>query len=166
MKADKLIVKIRLRLGDMQATQYSDYELLAALSEARQMLWLALAENFSTIPQRTETLALVAGAALLPDDFYSLVCLPPPAYVDGDMVRDEKNPTAEVSLVYNAIPPAVAGIDDDVSFAGSLLMDMTEISYHVAKGEMDAAQGVALSSARRVSQKREMAAIPDTRPFP
>ena len=48
-----LLTKLRLRLEDMQRTKFSDYELLSALSDAWSMLWIALAENFSTLPRKT-----------------------------------------------------------------------------------------------------------------
>ena len=67
-----LLTKLRLRLEDMQRTKFSDYELLSALSDAWSMLWIALAENFSTLPRKTVEVILIGGAAPLPDDFYSL----------------------------------------------------------------------------------------------
>lgn len=75
VKADKVLTKIRLRLADMQKVKYADYELLSAMNDARSMLWIAFAENFSSIPQKTIELTLTDGVGPLPDDYYSLVSL-------------------------------------------------------------------------------------------
>ena len=48
MQAGKVATKIRLRVGDMQKTRFSDYEILSALNDAMSMLWVALAEKWIT----------------------------------------------------------------------------------------------------------------------
>lgn len=99
--APAMVTKIRLRVSDMQGTKYSDYEVLSALNDARTMLWIALAENFSSIPRRRVTLTLTGGRALLPEDYYSLVEKPRDAEIEGFSVAG----TGEtVTLVYNALP--------------------------------------------------------------
>jgi hypothetical protein len=108
--APAMVTKIRLRASDMQGTKYSDYEILSALNDARTMLWIALAENFSTIPRRRVQLTLTDGEALLPEDFYSLVEEPRGAEICGfHVVRTRgANPPegAEdvITLEYNGLP--------------------------------------------------------------
>jgi hypothetical protein len=101
--APAMTAKIRLRVSDMQRVKYSDYEVLSALNDARTMLWIALAENFSTIPRRRVRLTLTDGRALLPEDFYSLVEEPRGAEICGfHVVR--KGGGNIITLEYNGLP--------------------------------------------------------------
>lgn len=148
-----LLTKLRLRLEDMQRTKFSDYELLSALSDAWSMLWIALAENFSTLPRKTVEVILVGGTAPLPDDFYSLVEL-------GDGSTGE---TAR--LEYNCVPPPITDSAAEIDFPTSLVLDLVEVASAVVSGNMTAATETAKSTAARVSQKREYGKIPDIRHF-
>ena len=181
MKAGELLTKIRLRVGDMQGARYSDWEALSALNDAMRMLWIALAENFSSIPRVKKELTLINGSAPLPKGFYSLVSISEGAYVDGFRVKGE----GKATLVYNCIPPAVAEGTDDIAFSDddiacldtdplvpghslavpAISLDLTEIAAAVMQGQTEAAANIAASSAKRISQKREYARIPDRRPF-
>jgi hypothetical protein len=103
--APSMITKIRLRVSDMQKTRFSDYDVLSALNDARTMLWIALAETFSTLPRKRVELTLGEnGNAHLPPDYYSLVRISPRgcARVDGFYVRGTPGETVE--LVYNGLP--------------------------------------------------------------
>ncbi len=160
--AEKLITKIRLRLGDMQAVKLSDYELLSALGDARSMLWIALAENFSTIPQKRAVLTMTNGSAPLPKGYYSLVELPAKARVFGERVESDAE---KVEIVYNAVPKPVSATTESVSVPSSLVLDTVEIAAFIAGGNTDAAATTAGNSARRVSQKREYSKLPDWKPF-
>jgi hypothetical protein len=109
--APEMVTKIRLRVGDMQETKYSDYEVLAALNNARTMLWTALADSFSSIPRRWIEMVLVDGRALLPEDYYSLVDKPCGIEIDGfHAVRVRPAPfwadgkPDVITLVYNGLP--------------------------------------------------------------
>ena len=102
--APAMVTKIRLRVGDMQGTKYSDYEVVSALNDARTMLWIALAENFSSIPRRRVTLTLTDGQALLPEDFYSLVEEPCGAEICGFHVARRRGGDGEIELYYNGLP--------------------------------------------------------------
>jgi hypothetical protein len=108
--APAMITKIRLRVGDMQGTKFSDYEVVSALNDARTMLWIALAENFSSIPRRRVNLTLTDGRALLPEDFYSLVEEPCGAEIDGFYlvrtrpVRLDDGAEDVIELEYNGLP--------------------------------------------------------------
>jgi hypothetical protein len=112
-----MVTKIRLRVGDMQGTKYSDYEVLSALNDARTMLWIALAENFSSIPRRRVELTMVDGQALLPEDFYSLVEEPRGAEICGAyMMRICPAGLPEdiedvVTLEYNGLPAPSEDMD-------------------------------------------------------
>ena len=103
LHAPEMMVKIRLRVADMQKTRYSDYEVLSALNDARTMLWIALAENFSSIPRKRADLTLdEEGKARLPGDYYSLVGISPGARVDGFFITGAPGDT--VCLEYNGLP--------------------------------------------------------------
>lgn len=149
-----LLAKLRLRLGDMQKTKFSDYELLSALSDAWKMLWIALAENFSTLPRKTVEVILTDGTAPLPDDFYSLVEL------GGGSTKE----TAR--LEYNCAPPPITESVAEIDFPMSLVLDLVEVASAVASGDMSTAMETAKATAARVSQKREYGRIPDIRHFP
>jgi hypothetical protein len=99
--ARAMVTKIRLRVSDMQGAKYSDYEVLSALNDARSMLWIALAESFSTVPRRRVRLTLEGGRALLPEDFYSLAERPCGVEIEGFHVVGNRD---EVELVYNGLP--------------------------------------------------------------
>jgi hypothetical protein len=103
-----MVTKIRLRVSDMQGTKYSDYEVLSALNDARSMLWIALAESFSTIPRRRVELTLTDGEALLPEDYYSLVEKPCGVEIEGFHAVRTRPADADgedvVTLVYNGLP--------------------------------------------------------------
>jgi hypothetical protein len=107
--APAMVTKIRLRVGDLQKTKYSDYEVLSALNDARSMLWIALAENFSTVPRRRIQITLTDGEALLPEDYYSLVEKPCGVEIEGFHVTREHPANASegedvITLVYNGLP--------------------------------------------------------------
>ncbi len=159
---DRLLTKIRLRLGDMQKVKLSDYELLSALNDARTMLWIALAENFSSIPLKKATLAMTDGSAPLPEGYYSLVELPPGARVVGEAVESDDE---TVTVVYNCVPEHVSSSSEEISVPSSLVLDTVEIAAFIAGGNTDAAATTAGNSARRVSQKREYAKLPDWKHF-
>jgi hypothetical protein len=177
----ELLTKLRLRISDMQKTKFSDYELFSALNDAMLMLWITLAENFSSIPRRKVKLTLVNGAASLPRNYYSLVWISPGAIVDGFSVKGEGG-TAE--LEYNSCAPRlvttedIAYSDTDIAFLDddplvpiapvlkAVSLDLVEIAAAITQGQTEAAAQIAKSTAARLSQKREYAAIPDTRPFP
>lgn len=156
-----LVTRIRLRLADMQGTKFSDYELTMALNDALGMLWIALAENFSTLPRRTAVLMMEGGIAPLPEDFYSLVEVTD-GHVRGSYIESDKG---QATLVYNALPSTVDRLDDSVDLPLTLVLDVVEVAAAIAKGESGNAAGIALMGAKRLSQKREVAAIPDTRHF-
>lgn len=162
MRVGDLITKIRLRAGDMQGVRYSDYEMLAALNEARAMLWIALGIYFSTIPRRTVVLELTDGLAPLPEDYYSLAGISENAAVEGGMVRGEGE-SAELS--YNCVPAPAEGLGDDIELPRSIEIDVAEIAARAVAGDMNSAAQIAEASARRISQTREYARIPDRRPF-
>ena len=160
--ADRLLTKIRLRLQDMQAVKLSDYELLSALNDARSMLWIALAENFSTIPQRKAELTMTDGAAPLPEGYYSLVALPQGARVVGETVESDDGKT---EIIYNAVPEQVSSSSEEISVPSSLVLDTVEIAAFIAGGDTGGAVNTAMASARRVSQKREYSKLPDWKHF-
>lgn len=164
IQARQMVAKIRLRLQDMQKTAFSDYELLSALNDARSMLWMALAENFSGIPRKTLAITLVDGKAPLPDDYYTLVSMPCGACIDGFEIVVPKADTAE--LVYNAMPVDVHEMADSVSVPAALMIDLSAIAALIAQGDLENAKNTAMESANRISQKREHAGVPDRRPFP
>lgn len=164
VKADKVLTKIRLRLADMQKVKYADYELLSAMNDARSMLWIAFAENFSSIPQKTIELTLTDGVGPLPDDYYSLVSLTG-GVVDGMTVVGMTVVGGDTAnLVYNSVPMPVE-TDGDFDFPLSFMLDLVEIASAIVQGNTDAAVQIAMTSAKRVSQKREYSSIPDTRHF-
>jgi hypothetical protein len=183
MLVKDLLTKVRLRVGDMQSSKYSDYEMLQSLNDAMKMLWIALAENFSSIPRSRREIKLVNGSAPLPENFYSLVSISDGAHVDGFRIRGSGGES--VTLVYNIIPPDltlqtsdIAYSDDDIACldtdplvpAYKLLppavgLDMAEITAAIMQGNTSAAVSIAQSTAKRISQKREYAAIPDRRHF-
>jgi hypothetical protein len=156
VEVKKILTRIRLRIGDMQKTRMSDYELTAALNDARTMLWIALGVNYSTIPRKTVTLG---NGAALPEDYYSLVSLDR-GLVAGEQIYSDDG--GEVKLVYNCIPEEAG---DDFSIPAMLLLDVTEIAAAIAAGNVSGAAEIASASAQRISQKREYAAIPDREPF-
>lgn|GEM_PF-3686513 len=160
--AGKLIMRLRLRTGDMQAVKFSDYELLAALNDARMMLWMALAERHSTIPRKRALLTMKHGAALLPDDYYTLVEISEGARIVGSQAVSD---ALSVELVYNAVPKEAKGEGESVCIPAALVIEAVEIAAAVVSGDVDAAARTAMSAAERVSQKREYARIPDLRPF-
>jgi hypothetical protein len=182
MRVRDLLTKIRLRTGDMQGAKYSDYEVLESLNDAMKMLWIALAENFSSVPRVKKEITLVNGDATLPENFYSLVSISEGAYIDGFRVRGEGK---SATLVYNAIPPAltleaddIAFSDDDIAYSDTdplvpwhalavpaISLDMVEIAAAIMQGQTESAAKMAMSTAKRISQKREYAKIPDRRPF-
>jgi hypothetical protein len=182
MRVKDLLTKIRLRVGDMQGTKYSDYEALSSLNDAMKMLWIALAENYSSIPRVKKEITLVNGDAPLPGNFYSLVSISEGACVDGFRVKGDGG---KATLVYNFIPPAlttdsedIAFSDDDIAYSDTdplvpgyamavpaISLDLVEIAAAVIQGNTQAAASVAASTAKRISQKREYAKIPDRRPF-
>jgi hypothetical protein len=101
--APEMITKIRLRVSDLQKTRYSDYEVLSALNDARTMLWIALAESFSTIPRKRIELTLDAdGRAHLPPDYYSLAGISRERRVEGFFVCGP--PGVKILLEYNGLP--------------------------------------------------------------
>jgi hypothetical protein len=102
--APAMVTKIRLRVSDMQGTKYSDYEVLSALNDARTMLWIALAECFSTIPRRRVRLTLTDGRAMLPEDYYSLVEKPRGVEIEDFHAVSEQGGAGEVEIVYNGLP--------------------------------------------------------------
>lgn len=163
MQIGRLVSGVRRRLDDMQALRFSDYELREAIRDAHAMLWIALAENFSSLPRKTvHILPGVGGVSPLPEDFYNLVELPSGVTVTAfslEGVGEEG-----IDLVYNCIPSRSS--DDDVNVPESLALDMIEISSALASGDTGSAAAIAVSSAKRVSQGHEFAAIPNTRPFP
>jgi hypothetical protein len=178
----ELLTKIRLRVGDMQGAKYSDYEALGSLNDAMKMLWIALAENYSTIPRVRKEITLVDGRAPLPEDFYSLVSISGGARVDGFLVRGGGE---KATLVYNIIPPGLTEGSDDIAFsdgdkaysdtdplvpghamaAPAISLDLVEIAAAAMQGDTPTAAAIAAATARRISQKREHAKIPDRRPF-
>jgi hypothetical protein len=196
--APAMITKIRLRVSDMQKTRYSDYEVLSALNDARTMLWIALAESFSSLPRKKAELTLDAdGRAPLPADYYSLVRISPGARVEGFFAAGAGGLT--VSLEYNGLPlpsgdlnyvspasplfelketpegailiynggaPPGEEDDGDRTTPFSMSLDIVEIAAAILSGNVDSAAGIAASTARRVSGKREYAAIENLRPFP
>lgn len=161
MQAGKVATKIRLRVGDMQKTRFSDYEILSALNDAMSMLWVALAENFSRIPQKTVNIVMTDGKAPLPEDYYSLVKKPAGAEIRGMEITG-----AEGELVYNAVPIPALDMADDIRLPLSLLLDCVEVAGAIATGRTDEAASIAGTAARRISQKREISEIPDRVPFP
>jgi hypothetical protein len=183
VKVSGLMTKVRLRVSDMQRTRYSDYQILSALNDAMKMLWIALAEHFSSIPRVTRKISLIFGTAALPENYYSLVSISDGARVDGFVIRGAGSDT--VTLVYNAIPPEltleagdIAFSDDDIAcedtdplvpgyalLSPAVALDMTEITAAIIRDDMDGAAAVAKSSAYRISQQREYAGIPDWTPF-
>jgi hypothetical protein len=109
--APAMVTKIRLRVSDLQGTKYSDYEVLSALNDARTMLWIAMAENFSTIPRRRVQLTLTDGQALLPEDYYSLAEKPCGVEIEGfHAVRTRPDGRTAgagedvITLIYNGLP--------------------------------------------------------------
>jgi hypothetical protein len=197
--APAMVTKIRLRVSDMQGTKYSDYEVLSALNDARTMLWIALAENFSSIPRRRVRLTLTDGKALLPEDYYSLVEEPCGAEIEGFHIVSGGGADV-ITLVYNGLPLPSEDLDyitpgtplfevrsdaggaaliyNGYSFPAeedgtymfttplSLVMDVVEIAAYVLAGDNASAAQTAQASARRVSQKREYAGLPNMRPIP
>lgn len=157
-----LLAKLRLRLGDMQKTKFSDYELLSALSDAWVMLWIALAENFSTIPRKSVQVALTNGSGPLPDDFYSLIGL------EDGIVRDGRveGSGEKAMLEYNCVPSPITESAAEIDFPTSLVLDLVEVASAVASGNTTAGTETARATATRVSQKREYGKIPDIRHFP
>jgi hypothetical protein len=145
----------------MQSTKYSDYELTSALNDAVKMLWITFAEHYSTIPRKTVRVTLTQGSAPLPEDYYSLVEISGNAWIDGLRVRGHDR---RVRITYNCIPPSVAGAEEEVAVE-AVALDLTEIAAAIAQGETSIAVQIAESTAKRISQKREYAAIPDRRPF-
>jgi hypothetical protein len=162
VRAGDLMTRMRLRIGDMQKKKLSDYELLIALNNAVRMLWIALAENFSTIPRITAILPIVNGTAPLPKDFYSLASIQKGAAVNGFFVEsDEPN----VEICYNRLPSSAANADDAVEIPESMIAETVEAATAVMTGNMESAVNIVAQNAQRVSQKREHAAIPNWRPF-
>ena len=153
--------KVRLKLNDMQMTKFSEYELLYAFNDARQMLWIALAENFSSFPRKSVELVAVDGVAPLPADYYTLVDLSSGVIV-GDHVEDGDGAT----LVYNCVPLPILDATESAEFPASLYLDIVALSALIAQGDTSAAVTTATESARRISQKREISRIPDTVHFP
>jgi hypothetical protein len=225
--APEMVEKIRIRAGDKTRTRWSDYEILSALNDARVMLWIALAESFSSIPRRRVELVLSDGRAPLPEDFYSLVeDLPRGVEVQGFHVartRPARIPEGEdiVTLEYNGLPLPSEDMDyipgsplfdvkdikggARISYSGyaipgtqlfeltdtengvrvnynghpfeddalymvttplALVIDVVEIASFILAGNTEGAVQVAGNTATRVSQKREYARVPNSRPIP
>ncbi|GHV45858.1 hypothetical protein FACS1894204_06190 [Synergistales bacterium] len=177
-----LLPKLRLRARDMQKTGVSDYEALAALNDAKTMLWIALAESASSIPRKSVTLDLIDGVAALPGDFYSLVYIQPGVYVDGFVVRGGY---ASAELEYNSIPVQAdahyvftddeeAILDDEplvpIPYSNgvppAIALDTVEVARYILSGDTDGAAQTAQATARRLCQKREYGAIPDWKALP
>jgi hypothetical protein len=162
VKAGDLLTRVRLRLRDMQKKNFSDYELMIALNDAVQMLWIALAENFSTVPVTKTILPVVGGSAPLPRDFYSLVSLQKGAVVNGFFVESDES---GVEIEYNRLPSPAINAGDALEIPVSMILDTVEITAALLTEGTAGAVNVAMSSAQRISEKREYSAIPDWRPF-
>lgn len=164
MKARKLVNRVRLRIGDTQGTRFSDYELLAAVNNAIKMLWIALAEHYSTIPRNRVTLKIKDGSAALPADYYSLVELTgKDARIEGFKVYCEEEDT--VDLTYNYTPKPVESETSSITLPYSLTLDAVEIAATIAGGNIESAASLADTTATRIAQKREYARLPDWRHF-
>ena len=175
------MAKTRLRVGDPHGTDYSDYEIVSALNDAIWMLWIALAENHSSIPRTKTEITLANGEATLPNDFYSLVSVSGAA-VDGFVLRGEAD---RAELVYNRAPPMMTATGGDIAFsdgdtacldtdplvsgldlaAPALGLDLVSAAAEIVKGRTEAGAAIAGAAARRISQKREYARVPNKRPF-
>lgn len=162
MKAGGLMTRTRLRLGDMQGTRYSDYELLAAVGNAAKMLWIALAEHYSSIPRKSVALKLRNGFAPLPGDFYTLVGISGGARIEGMRVRGDGE---TVELTYNGVPKPLVDENSDVELPHSLTLDAVEVTAAILTGNIEGAAELANASAARIAQKREFARLPDWRHF-
>ncbi|MDR1649930.1 MAG: hypothetical protein LBR71_06675 [Synergistaceae bacterium] len=150
----------------MQKTTFSDYELLSTLNDARTILWMNLAEQFSSIPRKQAALAFGPdGSAPLPDDFYTLADNLPAAglAVNGLIVTGGGG---EAQISYYSLPEH---IDDPIAGVFetplSLVLETVEIAALLAKGETRAARETALLAAARFGQKRERRGLSDTKPF-
>jgi hypothetical protein len=163
VQAKDLLTKVRLRIRDMQKTKISDYELMSALNDAVEMLWIALAERFSSIPRTSTILQMVNGSAPLPKDFYSLIHVQKDAVVNGLFVESED---PYVKITYNRLPTPAVGPEDAVEVPVSMTLDVVEITAALSVEGMGDAVGIASSSAARIAQKREHGAVKDGRPFP
>jgi hypothetical protein len=147
----------------MQKKVFSDYELMIALNDAVQMLWIALAENFSTMTRTKTILPVVGGSAPLPDDFYSLVSIQEGASVHG-LFAESDAPNVEIE--YNRLPRPAVSPKDALEIPVSMILDAAEIAAALVTEGTGGAIGIASSCAQRISQKREYSVIPDWRPFP
>jgi hypothetical protein len=162
MRVADLITRIRLRAGDMQRTRFSGYEMLRAVNDAFKMLWIALAENFSSIPRVKAEIPLVGGTAPLPENYYTLVSISDNARIDGYAIRGEGE---SVTLVYNAIPSELGEESEINDVFPEFELDLTEIASAIAQGNIGGAVSAAAGTARRISQKREYSKIPNWRHF-
>lgn len=158
-----LLVKIRLRIRDAQKTNFSEYELLSALNDAVTAFWIALSENFSSIPQLTTVLEPEVGVAALPADFYSMVRLQEGATVSGFFVLSEE---PKVEITYNRLPVPAESVEDTVEIPAAMILDVVEIAVALLAEGMGKAAEIAAACASRISQKREHGAIKDGTPFP
>lgn len=157
----KAIQKVRLKLNDMQSTKYSDYEVLSALNDGRTMLHIALSEHFSRIGQRTVEITAVDGVAQLPDDYYTLVDIGGGYIVGNEIVGVGDTAT----ITYHSVPKHLME-KDNMDIPASLFVDLVEVAKFIVQGDMSSAVSTLQATAKRVSQKREYAAIPDKVHFP
>jgi hypothetical protein len=187
--AQKVLSKIRFKLNDTTINKYSNTELMIAMNEAIHLLWQALAANYSSITHKIQGYSLQAGiGALLPEDFNSVVELvdlsatamkpgqidvrifnraPGNRYtwqprIEGDYVFGD----GEVKLVYNYIPREVTLLEDSVDVPKQLIPDVVAVTANIVSQNMDAARQRVDECAKKVSQFREYAKIPDKVAFP
>lgn len=158
----------RLRAADMQRTKYSDYQVLAAVNGAVRLLTDALVAVWSPVLVRTTVLTTAAGAALLPEDFISLVKA---AGADGEVLSEENenplpragqyrlegqrllSPEKTVLLSYRARPGEIAAVESDsVDLPADFLPGLTKMAADLLAGSGEAASTLAASEAVRSKQ--------------
>lgn len=74
LSVKRLVTSMRFRLGDMQGTRFSDYELIEAINRAASLLFARMGARFVWAAAK-KTVVVVdeeAGSALIPRDFHSM----------------------------------------------------------------------------------------------
>lgn len=160
-----MAMKARLKLDDMQGAKYSHFEVMSAINDAWMMLWMALAERYSSITRKLATVPMTDGRAYIPEDFYTLADDTKGVKVAGlELVGDQS--LESVELDYYCIPPEVTHPNDEVAVPRAVELDCIEMVAAIVQGNSNSAVSLSREAARRLSQNREFVRIPDRVAFP
>lgn len=177
-----LVTRIRLKISDTSYNKFSDSEILFAMNDGIELLFQALANNFSTVVQKVKEYTLTTGAALLPDDFYTLESLDECdelqptklyrpcrryrgrgiAHIEGQYIFGR----GHIRMVYNYKPHEVTRVDDSLDIPYALVTDLVNITANLATMNIDAARLRASEAGARMSQRREYSTVPPRIAFP